>query len=397
MNKVVIVSAKRSPIGNFGGVFKDVSAVELGVQVLKGMLKDLYLQPDKVDEVILGNVLGTGLGQNVARQVSIKSGIPVETSAYTVNHVCGSGMKAVELGAKSIVLGEADIVVVGGIENMSQCPYVLKDARWGARMGDKSIVDLMVADGLTDIFNGYHMGITAENLADKWNISKEEQDLYATHSQNKAEKAVIEGRFKDEIVDICIPQRKGEPVIINNDEYPKSGVTIDSLAKLKPAFKSDGTVTAGNASGINDGAALLVLMSETKAVELGCEILCSIDGFSTAGVDPSIMGYGPVPAIKKLLTKTGKQLGDIGLFELNEAFAAQSLAVLKGINKEIGLINSDLVNVNGGAISLGHPRGASGTRIIVSLIHEMKRRNVNTGLAGLCIGGGMGIACIVCR
>ena len=314
-----------------------------------------------------------------------------------MNHVCGSGMKAVELGMKSIALGDADVVVVGGIENMSQCPYILKDARWGARMGDKSIIDLMVADGLTDVFNGYHMGITAENLAEKWIINKEEQDLYATQSQNKAEKAITEGRFKDEIVNINIHQRKGEPIVIDKDEYPKSGVTIDSLAKLRPAFKNDGTVTAGNASGINDGAALLIMMSENKAKELGLEIMAYIDGCTTAGVDPSIMGYGPVPAIKKLMTKTDKKINEIELFELNEAFAAQSLAVLKGIKDEIGEINPDLVNVNGGAISLGHPIGASGARIIVSLLHEMKKRNNKTGLAGLCIGGGMGIASVFSR
>jgi acetyl-CoA C-acetyltransferase len=394
MNKVVIVSAKRSAIGNFGGVYKDVSAVELGVQVLKGMFSEINLDPRMIDEVIIGNVLNAGLGQNVARQVAVKSGIPVEVPAYVVNKVCGSGMKAVSLAADMIKLGEAEIVVAGGIENMSQCPYVMKDMRWGARMGDKSIVDLMVADGLTDVFNDYHMGITAENLAEKWSISKEEQDLYATESQNKAEKAMNEGKFKDEIVNIVIPQKKGDAIIIDTDEYPKKGVTVDSLTKLRPAFKNDGTVTAGNASGINDGAALMILMSEKKAKELGLEIFAYMMGCTSAGVEPSIMGYGPVPAIKKLLTKLDLKINDIELAELNEAFAAQSLSVMKGLTKEIGWINPDIVNVNGGAISLGHPIGASGTRIIVTLLHEMKRRGAKRGLAGLCIGGGMGIASI---
>lgn len=394
MRKVVVVSAKRSPIGNFAGVFKDVSAVDLGVAVLKEMLEELKLAPEMINEVILGNVLGAGLGQNVARQVSIKSGIPVEIPAYTINKVCGSGMKSVALASDMIKLGEADIVVAGGIENMSQCPYTLPDVRWGARMGDKPVVDLMINDGLTDVFNKYHMGITAENLAEQWNISRDDQDLFAAQSQNKAEKAIADGKFVDEIVKISIPQRKGEPVVIDTDEFPRKGVTVDSLAKLRPAFKKDGTVTAANSSGINDGAALLILMSEEKANELGLKPLATLVGASSGGVDPSVMGYGPVPAIKKLMEKSKWNIKDIELAELNEAFAAQSLAVLKGINKEIGEINPEIVNVNGGAISLGHPIGASGARIIVTLLHEMKKRNAKKGLAALCIGGGMGIASI---
>ena len=394
MSRVVIVSAKRSPIGSFGGVFKDVSAVDLGVKVLKEIFSELNLSADSVDEVIIGNVLGAGLGQNVARQLSIKSGIPVEVPSYTVNKVCGSGMKAISLAANMITLGEANVIVAGGIENMSQSPYLLKDARWGARMGDKSIVDIMINDGLTDIFNNYHMGITAENLAEQWNISREEQDLFATLSQNNAEKANANGKFKDEIVKIEIPQRKGDPLIIDSDEFPKKGMTVEILAKLKPAFKKDGTVTAGSSSGINDGAAIVLLMSEEKAKEFGFEPLAYLEGCASGGVDPSIMGYGPVPAIKKLLTIKGWNITDIELAELNEAFAAQSLAVMKGLEKEVGALNPEIVNVNGGAISLGHPIGASGARIVVTLLHEMKRRNVKKGLAALCIGGGMGIATI---
>lgn len=392
MKKVVIAAAKRSPIGVFGGAFKDVSAVNLGVIVLKAVLEELNLSPEKVDEVILGNVLGAGLGQNVARQVSINSGIPVEVPAYTVNKVCGSGMKSVALAANMIKLGEADILVAGGIENMSQSPYALSDARWGARMGDKSMVDLMIKDGLSDIFNNYHMGITAENLAEKYNLSREEQDLFATQSQNKTEKAMTSGRFDDEIVKITIPQRKGEPIVVSQDEFPRKGVTIESLAKVRPAFKKDGTVTAANSSGINDGAAIIILMSEEKAKELNIKPLAYLTASASGGVDPSIMGFGPVPAIKKVLAKQNWSINDLELVELNEAFASQSLAVFKGLEKEVGKLNPEIVNVNGGAIALGHPIGASGARIIVTLLHEMKKRNVKKGLASLCIGGGMGIA-----
>jgi len=393
MRQVVVVCAKRSPIGNFGGVFKDISAIHLGVTVLQSMLKETSLKPELIDEVIIGNVCGAGLGQNVARQIAIHSGIPETVPAYTVNKVCGSGMKAVSLATLMIGSGEADIIVAGGTENMSQIPYALTDARWGARMGNKEMVDLMIRDGLSDIFNNYHMGITAENLAEKYHISREEQDAFAAQSQNRTEEAQKAGRFKDEIVPFSIPQRKGEPIIVDKDEMPRAGVTVESIAKLRPAFKNDGTVTAANASGINDSSAFLILMSAEKAKELGLKPMATFVNSASAGVDPSIMGYGPVPAIKKVLQKAGWTLQDIELAELNEAFAAQSLAVLKGLELEgIGKLNPEIVNVNGGAIALGHPIGASGTRIIVTLLHEMKRRQVRKGLAALCIGGGMGIA-----
>ena len=393
MRQVVVVCAKRSPIGNFGCVFKDISAINLGVTVLQSMLKETGLKPELIDEVIIGNVCGAGLGQNVARQIAIHSGIPETVPAYTVNKVCGSGMKAVSLASLMIGSGEADIIVAGGTENMSQIPYALTDARWGARMGNKEMVDLMIRDGLSDIFNNYHMGITAENLAEKYHISREEQDAFAAQSQNRTEEAQKAGRFKDEIVPFSIPQRKGEPIIVDKDEMPRAGVTVESIAKLRPAFKNDGTVTAANASGINDSSAFLILMSAEKAKELGLKPMATFVNSASAGVDPAIMGYGPVPAIKKVLQKAGWTLQDIELAELNEAFAAQSLAVLKGLELEgIGKLNPEIVNVNGGAIALGHPIGASGTRIIVTLLHEMKRRRVSKGLAALCIGGGMGIA-----
>ena len=393
MRQVIVISAKRSPIGNFGGVFKDISAVQLGVNTLQSMLKETGIKPELIDEVIIGNVCGAGLGQNVARQIAIHSGIPDTVPAYTVNKVCGSGMKAVSLAALMIGSGEADIIVAGGTENMSQIPYALKDARWGARMGDKEMVDLMIRDGLSDIFNDYHMGITAENLAEKYNINREEQDAFAAQSQNRTEEAQIAGKFKDEIVPFSIPQRKGEPIIVDKDEMPRAGVTVASIAKLRPAFKNDGTVTAANSSGINDSAAFLILMSAEKAKELGLKPMATFVNSASAGVNPSLMGYGPVPAIKKVLLKAGWNLQDIELAELNEAFAAQSLAVLKGLELEgMGKLNPEIVNVNGGAIALGHPIGASGTRIIVTLLHEMKRRETKKGLAALCIGGGMGIA-----
>lgn len=395
MKKAVCVCAKRSPIGNFGGVFKDISAVDLGVHTLKAILEETKLSPEAIEEVIVGNVCGAGLGQNVARQISIYGGIPDYVPAYTVNKVCGSGMKAVSLAALMIQSGEAEIVLAGGTENMSQIPYVLKDARWGARMGDKSLTDLMIRDGLSDIFNDYHMGMTAENLVDKFEISRDEQDEFATLSQNKTEAAQNAGKFNEEIVPISIPQRKGDPIIIDRDEMPRAGVTKESLAKLRPAFKKDGSVTAASSSGINDGAALLLMMSEDKAKELGLTPLAYFVDSASAGVDPAIMGYGPVPAIKKVLQKSGWKLDDIELAELNEAFAAQSISVLKGLEIEgIGKLDPEKVNVNGGAIALGHPIGASGARIIVTLLHEMKRRANKKGLASLCIGGGMGIASI---
>lgn len=392
MRKAVVVSARRSPIGNFGGVLKDISAVDLGVHTLKAIFAETGIAPETIDEVIVGNVCGAGLGQNVARQIAIHSGIPDTVPAYTVNKVCGSGMKAVALAALMIKAGEADIVVAGGTENMSQIPYILKDARWGARMGDKSLIDLMIRDGLSDIFNDYHMGITAENLAEKYALSREEQDAFAAASQNKVEAAQNAGRFADEIVPIVIPQKKGDPLVIDRDEMPRAGVTADVLGKLRPAFKKDGSVTAANSSGINDGAALLLIMSEDKAKELGLKPLAVFVDSASAGVDPALMGYGPVPAIKKVMAKSGWKLDEIELAELNEAFAAQSLAVLKGLENEVGKLNTDIVNVNGGAISLGHPIGGSGARIIVTLLHEMKRRGNKKGLASLCIGGGMGIA-----
>lgn len=393
MKNPVVVCAKRSPIGNFGGVFKEVSAVQLGVHVLKAMLNETGLDPECIDEVIIGNICGAGQGQNVARQISIHAGIPNTVPAYTVNKVCGSGMKAVSLAALMVAAGEAEIMVAGGAENMSQIPYVLMDARWGARMGNKEIVDLMIRDGLSDIFNDYHMGVTAENLADQFELTREAQDVFATQSQNKTEAAQASGRFTSEIVPISIPQKKGDPLVIDRDEMPRAGVTVESLAKLRPAFKKDGSVTAANSSGINDGAALLLIMSEEKAQELNLKPLAYFVNSASAGVDPAIMGYGPVPAIKKVLEKSGWTLEDIELAELNEAFAAQSLAVLKGLEQEgLGKLNEDIINVNGGAIALGHPIGASGARIIVSLLHEMQRRNNQKGLASLCIGGGMGIA-----
>lgn len=393
MRKAVVVSAKRSPIGNFGGVFKDISAVQLGVHTLKAIFADSGVKPESIDEVIIGNVCGAGMGQNIARQISIHSGIPDHVPAYTINKVCGSGMKAVSLAALMVMSGEADIIVAGGAENMSQIPYALLDARWGARMGNKNMIDLMIRDGLSDIFNDYHMGVTAENLVDMHQHTRDEQDAYSSRSHNKTEVAQNNGRFDDEIVPIIIPQKKGEPFVINRDEMPRSGVTAESLGKLRPAFKNDGSVTAANSSGINDGAAMLLIMSEDKAVELGIEPLACFVQSASAGVNPSIMGFGPVPAIKKVLTKANWLLSDIELAELNEAFAAQSLSVLKGLEQEgLGTLDPDIVNVNGGAIALGHPIGASGARIIVTLLHEMKRRGKQKALASLCIGGGMGIA-----
>lgn len=398
MKRAVVVCAKRTAIGNFGGAFKDVSAVKLGVTVVKAILAETGIKPELIDEVIIGNVVGAGMGQNVSRQVAIGAGIPDYIPAYTVNKVCGSGMKSVSLAALMIASGEADIVLAGGTENMSQIPYALMDARWGARMGDKNIMDLMVHDGLSDIFNNYHMGLTAENLADKYQLSREEQDAFAADSQNKTELAMNSGKFNDEIVPVIIPQRKGDPIVVDKDEFPRAGVTAAGLGKLRPAFKKDGTVTAANASGINDSAAMVLMMSEEKAKELGLTPMAYFIDTASAGVDPAIMGYGPVPAIKKVLEKSGWKLGDLELVELNEAFAAQSLSVLKGLELEgIGKLDPKIINVNGGAIALGHPIGASGTRIIVSLLHEMKRRNNHKGLASLCIGGGMGIATLWTR
>ncbi|MDR0880142.1 MAG: acetyl-CoA C-acetyltransferase [Clostridioides sp.] len=391
MRDVVIVSAVRTPIGTFGGVFKDVSAVDLGAVVVKEAISRIGLDSSMIDEVILGNVLQAGLGQNVARQVSVKAGIPVEVPSYTVNKVCGSGLKTVQLAAQSIACGENDIVVAGGTENMSRAPYLMNSARYGSKMGDVNMEDSMLKDGLADAFEGYHMGITAENIAEKFNITREMQDELALQSQLKAEVAIKNGIFKDEIVPIEIRKRNTVETV-DIDEHPRMGMTIENLKKLKPAFKKDGTVTAGNASGINDGAAVLVLMSDEKARNLGIKPLAKIIASSSAGVEPSIMGTGPIPAAKKTLQKSGLTMEDIDLVEANEAFAVQALSVINGLN-----IDLSKVNVNGGAIALGHPLGASGARILVTLIHEMRRRKVKNGLATLCIGGGQGIAMVVSR
>ncbi|MCD4817476.1 MAG: acetyl-CoA C-acetyltransferase [Candidatus Cloacimonetes bacterium] len=392
MKKVVVVSALRSPVGSFGGVFKNVSAVKLGIDVLKANLQETGIKSEQIDEVIMGNVLGAGLGQNVARQIAIGAGIPHEIPSYTINKVCGSGMKSVTLAAAMIALDEAEIIVAGGVENMSQAPYILPNERWGARMGDKTTVDYMVYDGLWDIINDYHMGNTAENLADKFNISRSEMDEFATLSQNKTEKAQVGGKFDNEIVKISVPQRRKDPLIIAKDEFPRAGVTVESISKLRPAFKKDGRVTAANSSGVNDGAAILILMNAEKAKELGLKPLATLVNYASGGVDPAIMGYGPVPSIKKALQKSDWKWEDIELFELNEAFASQALSVIKGLEEEgVGKLNLQNVNVNGGAIALGHPIGASGARIIVTLLHEMIKRDNKKGLASLCIGGGMGI------
>lgn len=394
MKKVVIVGAYRSPVGSFGGVFKSLSAVELGAQVLKAAMQKTGLKATDVDEVILGNVVGAGLGQNVARQIALGAGLPETCPAFTVNKVCGSGMKTVALAASEIRAGEADCIIAGGAENMSMIPYALPSARWGQRMGDGKMVDLMMSDGLSDAFHKYAMGFTAENLAEKYDISREQQDTLAAASQNKAEKAMASGRFNDEIIPIAVPQRKGDPVMVTEDEFPRKGVTAEALGKLPPAFKRDGgSVTAGNSSGINDSAAIIIVMSEDKAKALGIKPMATLVASGTGGVAPEVMGYGPVPAIKQALTKANWKLSDVDLIELNEAFAAQACSVIKGLEIEgVGACNPDIVNVNGGAISIGHPIGASGARITVTLLHEMQKRDVKKGLASLCIGGGMGIA-----
>jgi acetyl-CoA C-acetyltransferase len=388
--EVVIVSAVRTALANFNGSLKNVSAPELGGVVIKGALEAAGVKPEQVDEVIMGNVLQAGLGQNPARQAAFKAGIPESVSSMTINKVCGSGLKAVHLAAQAILAGDAEIVVAGGMENMSQAPYILKNAREGFKMGDQKLVDTLTGDGLTCVFNNYHMGVTAENLAAKYSITREEQDQFSAWSQEKAVNAIESGKFKDEIVPVVIPQRKGDPVVFDTDEYPKKGTTVEKLAGLRPAFKKDGTVTAGNASGINDGAAAVVVMSKAKAEELGIQPLVTIKANASAGVDPSIMGIGPVPAVRKALEKASISIEALDLIEANEAFAAQSLAVDRELH-----FDKEKLNVNGGAIALGHPIGASGARILVTLIHEMKRRNSRTGLATLCIGGGQGVATIV--
>lgn len=392
MNKAIIISLARTPIGSFNGTLAGVSAKDLASLVIKEALLRAKLAPEQVDEVIMGCVLQAGLGQNVARQAALAAGIPVDKPAMTINQVCGSGLRAVALAAQAIMLGDADIIVAGGTENMNQAPYLLKNARTGYRMGNGEIVDSMINEGLWCAIGNTHMGITAENLAEQYNISREEQDEFAAASQNKAEAALASNRFADEIVPVVIPQRRGEPIVFDRDEFPRQGVTPASLAKLRPAFKKDGTVTAGNASGINDGAAAVVVMSEAKAKELGMLPLVTIRSYASAGVAPEHMGLGPVPATKQALAKAGLALSDIELIEANEAFAAQSLVVAK----ELGF-DMSRVNVNGGAIALGHPIGASGTRILISLISEMQKRDVSLGLATLCVGGGMGVSMIVER
>jgi len=392
MRNVVIASACRTAIGKFGGGLKDISPGQLGSAVLKEALKRGGTEAKEVGEVIMGNVLSAGHGQNIARQAAIAAAIPVEVSSYCVNKVCGSGLKSVILGAQAIMLGDADIVLAGGVESMSQAPYILRKARWGAKMGNDELVDLMVYDGLWDIFNNYHMGITAENVAQKFGITRDEQDEFSAKSQNKAEAAIKAGKFKEEIVPVSIPQPKGEPVLFDTDEFPRFGTTKEALSKLKPAFKKDGTVTAGNASGINDGAACILLMSEEKAKSKGIEPLATIKSYGMAGVAPELMGTAPISASKKALKRTGLSVDDLDLVEANEAFAAQSIAV----NRELGL-DTDIVNVNGGAIALGHPIGASGARILVTLLYELKRRKGTHALATLCIGGGQGVALVVKR
>lgn len=392
MKEVVIVSAVRTAIGSFGGSLKNVPAVDLGATVIEEAVKRAGIKPEMVEEVLMGNVIQAGLGQNVARQATIKAGLPEEVPAMTINKVCGSGLRTVALAAQMIKAGDADIIVAGGMESMSQAPYLLKTARWGQRMGDGKMVDAMINDSLWDAFNNYHMGVTAENIAKEWNLTREEQDQFALQSQLKAEKAVKEGRFKDEIVPVVIPQRKGEPVVFDTDEFPRFGSTIEGLSKLRPAFIKDGTVTAGNASGINDGAAAFVVMSAEKAESLGLKPMAKILSYGSKGLDPAIMGYGPFHATKKALEGTGLTVDDMDLIEANEAFAAQSLAVAKDLKFDM-----EKVNVNGGAIALGHPVGASGARILVTLLYEMQKRDAKKGLATLCIGGGMGTALIVER
>lgn len=390
MREAVIVSAVRTPIGNFGGTLKGVPAVTLGAAAVKEAIKRAGIDPAAIDEVILGNVLQGGLGQNIARQVSLAAGIPKEIPSMTLNKVCGSSLRSVSLAAQIIKAGDADIIVAGGTESMSMSGYVAPAARWGARMGDTKLIDTLINDGLTDAMHKIHMGITAENVAEQWGLKREELDEFAAHSQQKAEAAQKAGKFKDEIVPVEIPQKKGDPVIFDTDEYPKSGVTAESLGKLKPAFKPDGVVTAGNASGINDSAAAVVVMSREKADSLGIKPLCSIKSYASAGVDPTIMGIAPISTVQKALKTAGLSISDIDLVESNEAFAAQSVAV----GKDLGF-DPEKLNVNGGAIALGHPIGASGCRILVTLIHEMIKRNAKYGLAVLCIGGGQGTALIV--
>ena len=392
MAEVVIVAAGRTAIGNFNGSLAKTPAADLGAHVIKHLLDKTGVAPAQVDEVIMGHILTAGQGQNTARQAAIKAGLPVEVPAMAINKLCGSGLKATHLAAQAILCGDADIVVAGGQESMTRAAHVMLGGRDGVKMGEIKLYDSMLQDGLHDAFQGYHMGITAENIAEKYGISREEQDHFSVASQNKAEAAQKAGKFADEIIPLSLPQRKGDPVIFDRDEFIRQGATYDALAKLKPAFKKDGTVTAGNASGINDGAAAVIMMSAKKAQELGLQPLAVVKAYASGGVDPSIMGMGPVPATRACLKKAGWQLSDLDLIEANEAFAAQSL----GVSRELEWDMSK-VNVNGGAVALGHPVGASGCRILVTLLHEMQKRDAKKGLATLCIGGGMGCATIVER
>jgi len=392
MDNVVIVNALRTPIGKFGGALAKTPAPELGAIVIRALLEQSGLKPDQISEVILGQVLTAGSGQNPARQSALKAGLPSAVPAMTINKVCGSGLKAVMLAAQAVQCGDADIVIAGGQENMSAAPHVLLGSRDGFRMGDAKLIDSMIVDGLWDVFNQYHMGTTAENVAKQYGISRGQQDEFAVASQNKAEAAQKAGRFSDEIVPVMLPQRKGDPVAFKTDEFPKAGTTLESVAGLRPAFAKDGSVTAANASGLNDGAAAVIVMSAARAAELGLKPLAKIKAFASSGVDPAIMGMGPVPASRKALEKAGWKPADLDLMEINEAFAAQACAV----NKEMGW-DTAKINVNGGAIALGHPIGASGCRVLVSLLHEMGKRNAHKGLASLCIGGGMGVALAVER
>ncbi|MBN3564160.1 acetyl-CoA C-acetyltransferase [Aliamphritea spongicola] len=392
MRDVVVVAASRTAIGSFNGTLASVAASDLGATVIKSLLDKSGVDGSQVEEVIMGQVLTAGCGQNTARQASINAGLPVEVSAMTINKVCGSGLKAIQLATQAIRCGDADIIIAGGQENMSASAHVLPNSRNGARMGDWKMVDTMIKDGLWDAFNDYHMGITTENIVEKYGFTREEQDAFAALSQNKAEAAQAAGKFTDEIVPVVIPQRRGDDIVFDTDEQPRAGVTAEALGKLRPAFKKDGTVTAGNSSTINDGAAAVMLCSAEKATELGLPVLARIKAYASAGVDPSIMGTGPICATQKALEKAGWGIDELELVEANEAFAAQAMSV----NKDLGW-NTDIVNVNGGAIALGHPIGASGCRVFVSLLHEMQRRDAKKGLATLCIGGGMGTALAVER
>jgi len=392
VTEAVIVAAGRTAIGKFGGTLSKIPAPDLGAHVIKALLARSGVKPEQVSELIFGEVLTAGIGMNGARQAAIRGGLPDSVPAMTINHVCGSGLRASCLAAQAIKCGDSQIVVAGGQENMSLAPHVMMGSREGFRMGDAKLVDSMIHDGLWDIFNNYHMGVTAENVAKKYGISRKDQDEFSAASQQKTEAAQKAGRFKDEILPLQIPQRKGDPLVFDTDEYPKHGTTADALATLRPAFDKNGTVTAGNASGINDGAAAVIVMSAEKAKELGLKPLVKIRAYATAGVDPSIMGMGPVPASKLCLARAGWKASDLDLMEINEAFAAQAVAV----NREMGW-DTSRINVNGGAIALGHPIGASGCRILVTLVHEMIRRNAKKGLASLCIGGGMGVALAVER